>query len=127
MKPLAHNRGVLVEEPEYFGPRCFSEEAMRAFPELATALAEDAESLHAQIGTLASAGRSAITRGDGTFLERLFSFTEDVLSRTRLHPEIPNAVVISFLVPADFTASELGREAWQSLPQKLKRLLEQAI
>ena len=127
MKPLAHNRGVLVEEPEYFGPRSLSDGAVRAFPELATALAGDAESLHVQVGTLAAAGRSAITRGDRRFLERLFAFVEDVLSRPRLHPEIPNALVTSFLTPMDFDASESGREAWQSVSPKLRQLLDQAI
>jgi hypothetical protein len=54
MKPLAQNKGVLVDEPEYFGSRCSSDEAIRAFPELPAELAKDAELLHVQMGTLAS-------------------------------------------------------------------------
>ena len=127
MKPLANNKGVLVDEPDYFGPRCFSETAIRTFPELATELTQDAELLHVQMGTLASAGRRAITRGDLTFLHRLFAFLEDVLSRPRLHHEIPNAVATSFLLPVDFEVSDTGRHAWQALPQRIKHVLARAI
>lgn len=127
MKPLAQKKGVLVEEPEYFGPRCFSEAATLAFPELATELARDAELLHVQMSILASAGRGAITRGDITFLNRLFAFLEDVLSRPRVHHEIANAVATSFLLPADFEVSDTGWQAWQSLPQSIKDVLAQTI
>jgi hypothetical protein len=126
MKPLGENKGVLVEEPDYFGARCFSEQAINAFPELAPELTRDAELLHVQMGTLASAGRAAMQRGDTAFLQRLFMFLEDVLSRQRLHHEIPNAVQISFLLPADFDVSDTGRQAWQSLPEKVRRVLERA-
>jgi hypothetical protein len=126
MKPLGGNKGVLVEEPDYFGPRCFSEQAISAFPELAPELTRDAELLHVQMGTLASAGRTAIRRGDTPFLDRLFVFIQDVLSRPRLHHEIPNAVVTSFLLRADFDQSATGREIWRRLPEKLRGLLERA-
>jgi len=126
MKPLAHKKGVLVEEPEYFGPRCFSEEAIKAFPELIAELSIDAELLHVQMGTLASSGRVAIERGNAAFLRRLFAFLDDVLSRARLRHEIENAVATSFLLPADFEGSETGRQAWQSLPEKLRRMLERS-
>ena len=105
----------------------FLRQAVRAFPELASALTRHSESLHVQIGELASAGRSALVRGDNAFLQRLFGFMEDVLSRPRLHPEIPNAVVTSFLTPTDFEAPDIGVDAWQTVPQRLKHLLAQAI
>jgi hypothetical protein len=126
MTPLGRNKGVLVEEPDYFGPRCFSQEAINAFPELATELAQDPELLHVHMGTLASAGRAAIQRGDAAFVRRLFAFLDDVLSRDRLHHEIPNAVATSFLLPADFEHSDTGRELWRSLPEKVRRILERA-
>jgi hypothetical protein len=126
MKPLAQKKGVLVEEPDYFGPRCFSQEAIRAFPELAQELTRHAELLHVQMGALASAGRAAIAHRDIAFLDRLFTFVEDILSRPRLHHEIPNAVANSFLLPADFDSSDTGRQVWQSLPEKVRRVLDRA-
>lgn len=116
-----------MEEPEYFGSRCFSEEAIRQFPELATELTQQADLLHGQMGILKSSAHTAIERGELVFLRRLFAFFEDVLSRQRVHPEIENAVAISFLLPADFEASETGRQVWQSLPDRLKHVLLRAI
>ena len=115
-----------MEEPEYFGPRCFSDEVIRCFPELATDLRRDAELLHVQMGSLASLARAAIERGDLPFLRRVFVFLEDVLSRPRVHPEIENAVATSFLLPADFETSETGRQVWHSLPERLKHVLQRA-
>lgn len=127
MRKLAKSKGVLTEEPDYFGPRCFSEEAIKQFPELTAELVRDAELLHVQMGTLASSARAAIERGDLAFLRRLFAFLEEVLSRPRLHPEIENAVEISFLLPADFEGSVVGKQMWQSLPEKLKNVLQQEL
>lgn len=115
-----------MEEPEYFGPQCFSDEVIRQFPELAAELTQDAQLLHVQMGTLKSSAHTAIERGDLAFLRRVFAFLEDVLSRPRVHPEIGNAVATSFLLPADFEASETGRQAWESLPERLKHVLHNA-
>ena len=100
MKFLPLNKGVLVEEPEYFGPRSFSEEAVARFPELAAQFAPDAGSIHVQMGTLASAARAALESGDTALLSRVFEFLAEILARQRVHPEIENAVAISFLDPA---------------------------
>ena len=116
-----------MEEPEYFGPRSFSDAAIRHFPELAAELGQDAALLHVQMGVLASSARTAIERGDVTFLRRLFAFLDDVLSRQRVHPEVENAVATSFVMPADFEVSETGRQMWQSLPERLKHVLQRAV
>ena len=116
-----------MEEPEYFGARCFSDEAIKQFPELAAELRHDAELLHVQMGTLKSSAHAAIERGDLAFLRRVFAFLEDVLSRQRVHHEIENAVATSFLMPADFEVSETGRQAWQSLPERVKHVLQRAV
>jgi hypothetical protein len=123
MKQLAKSKGVLMEEPEYFGARCFSDEAIRRFPELATELAQDVELLHVQMGTLASAARSAFETGDTALARRVFDFLDEILARQRLHPEVENAMATSFMLPADFEASETGRQMWQSLPERLRHVL----
>jgi len=118
---------MMVEEPEYFGPKSFSREAIVNFPELAVDLQHDAELLHVQMGTLASWARTAIERADAASLRRLFAFLEEVLSRPKLHHEIRNAPATSFLAPADFEISECGRQAWGSLPERLKNVLQKAV
>jgi hypothetical protein len=126
MKPLPQNHGILAEEPEYFGARCFSEEAVARFPELAAQLTPDAGSLHLQMGTLGSATRVAIETGNAAFFTRVFNFLSDILTRPRLHPEVENAVALSFLTPADLQRSDSGRRAWLSLPERLKHALQNA-
>ena len=116
-----------MEEPDYFGPKSFSRESIEHFPEIATELERDRELLHVQMGTLACSARTAMERGDVTFLRRLFAFLEDILARPKLHYEIRNAVEASFLVPADFEASTCGREMWASLPEKLRNALLRAV
>ena len=127
MKPLAKSKGVLLEEPEYFGRRCFSAEAIRRFPELTTELTRDGELFHVQMGTSAFSARTAIERGDPAFPHRMFAFLEDVLSLPQALPEIQNAVATSFLLPADFDASETGRQVWKSLPERVKHVLQRAV
>ena len=116
MKSLAQNKGVLVEEPEYFGARCFSEEPVARFPELTAQLAHDAGNIHVPMGTLASAVRAALESG----------FLAEILARQRLNPEIENAVAISFLAPAEFEQSDAGRRARLLLPERLKHMLRSA-
>ena len=124
MKPLGDNKGVLVEEPEYFGVRSFSQQAIAAFPELSAELTQEVELLHVQMGTLASAGRAAMQRGETAFLQRLFAFLDDILSRQRLHHGIPTAAATSFLLRSDFEHSDTGEQMWQSLPRRLYDLLD---
>ena len=115
-----------MEEPEYFGARCFCAEAIKQFPELAGELAKDANLLHVQMGTLACSARTAIECGDIVLLRRVLAFLEEVLSRQRIHPDIKAAVATSFLLPADFEASETGKQAWRSLPDRLRHVLNTA-
>jgi len=126
MKSLPQNKGVLLEEPEYFGPRCFSEKAVARFPELSAQLTHEAGNIHGQICTLASAARAAFESADTALLSRVFEFLAEILARQRLHPEIENAVAISFLEPAEFEQSDAGRRAWLLLPERLKRILRSA-
>lgn len=116
----------MIEEPEYFGPKSFSDAAVQHFPELSE-LKEDADLLDVQMGVLAASGRAAIERGDMAFLRRLFAFLEDALNRPKLHHEIPRAVRTTFLTPGDFERSQSGSEAWALLPEKLKHALQKAV
>src|SRR5438045_1867653 len=126
MKLLPEHRGVLLEEPDYFGARCFSKHAVARFPEISAELLSDSGLLHVQMSALASLARTAIASGDTPLLSRIFIFAEEVLSHPRLHPEVENAVWISFLTHEDFEQSDAGRRAWDLLPVKLTHILQRA-
>jgi hypothetical protein len=117
MKPLPNHRGILLEEPEYFGDRCFSDAVLQTFPEI-TALREGG--LHIQITSLAEAARMAIAANDSVFLARTFTFLETILTTPRLHPEVENAVAISFLAQGDFENAQWASEL---VPEALKRII----
>jgi hypothetical protein len=126
MKILANGKGILEQEPDYYGPKSFHDEAFSKFPELLGDL-DESSGLHVLVASLATAGRSAMETGNASFLDRLFTFSESVLLREKLHPEIRNALLISFLVPEDFERSEAGRKVWARLPERTKHVLQQAI
>ena len=123
MKPLPDKKGVLLQEPEYFGAQCFSAEAVARFPELAARLVCDAGQIHLQMGALASVARDAIESDDFALASRLFAFLSDTLARERLHHEVENAIAISFLEPSEFEQPGRWREALRLLPETLKRVL----
>lgn len=124
MRTLAHQNGVILEEPEYFGSRCFAKEASSAFHELAAELNSRTEDIHAQVSILRAAACEAIERGDLGLLEKVFEFLDHVLAQPNLHPEIENAIAISFLSPNEFERSENGTLAWARLPERLKRVVQ---
>jgi hypothetical protein len=126
VKALPENKGVLLQEPDYYGAQRFSAEAAARFPEFSTELLSDSCLLHVQMGTLASLAHAAIASSDTSLLHRIFDFIEEVLRRPRLHPEVENAVEISFLTRSDFDQSDAGRRAWTLLPQRLQHLLRRA-
>jgi len=126
MKTLANGKGILAQEPDYYGPKAFRDEALGKFPELMHDF-DESSGLHGLAASMATAGRSAIENGDSAFLDRLFIFLESVLLREKLHPEIKNALVISFLVPEDFERSEVGRHVWARLPERIRYVLRQAV
>src|SRR5437588_7907453 len=123
MKPLPDKKGVLLQEPEYFGALGFSAEAVARFPDLAPQLARDVGQIHLQMGTLASVSRDAIESDDFALASRLFAFLSGILSRERLHHEVENAIAISFLAPAEFEQSGRWRQALALLPEALKNVL----
>jgi hypothetical protein len=125
MKPLADKKGVLVEEPEYFGAQSFSAEAAGRFPELISQLALEAGRVHVQMGTLASAVRAGVDSGDLALASRVFTFLSEILSKKRLHPELQNAIAISFLAPFEFEQPGRWTEAWALMPKPLQNALRE--
>jgi len=46
-----------------------------------------------------------------------------LLDRTDLDPEIPNAIAISFVEPEALQATSQGRQLWQEMPERVRRLV----
>jgi hypothetical protein len=122
MKTLRDGRGELLEEPDYYGPRSLLTDACQAFPELRSDpdITIGTHVLMAAIGRLTM---DAIAAENVDLARSILTFLDDVLRRPRLHPEIPNAVAISFIEPARFQASALGHQVWKSMPDSIRDLL----
>ena len=112
-----------MEEPEYFGVRTFLRAALERFPELADD--PDIETgIHVAMAALGRLAMGALRSGNADRARAAASFLETVLETPRLDPEIPNAVTLSFLEPADLKAFQAGREFLDSMPQSLRRLVD---
>ena len=106
-----------------YGNPEFSRDVMARFPELREALEENAERLHVQMGTLASAVRSAIESGDQQFPVRVCAFLADAVEQPRANPEIENAVAISFVEAYELRESKIGQRVLAWMPERVRRIL----
>ena len=50
-------------------------------------------------------------------------FLDRLLSLTDLHPEIPNAIALSFVEPESLQASTMGRQLWSEMPTPIRNLV----
>ena len=107
----------------YGGPT-FEAEARERLPEID--LSDCDRAVHLVMGRLAKAGREAIRSGDLQLLQRLFEFVASAAGRPDANGEIENAVVISFLEPADF-AGPHGAAARDLVPVRLRALIDEAV
>jgi len=125
MKILRDARGELLEEPDYYGPRSFLADACQTFPELHSDpdITIGTHILMAAIGRLTM---HAVAAGNVGLAQSIFMFLDQVLRRAPLHPEIPNAVAISFLDPGQLQTSSIGRQIWKSMPDSIRDLLDPA-
>jgi len=105
---LPDHKGVLLEEPEYFGEHTLCREACRRFPGLGEALIEEKNSMHGQVHVLALEVKTAIKENAAARALEPFLFLEWVLNQQRLHSEIENAVAQSFVAPSEMRSSSLG-------------------
>lgn len=122
MKLLPDDGGQLVEEPEYFGERTFLKAAMARFPQLASD--PDLElGVHLSMAALARLAWGALRSGDIGQARAVVDFLDEVLATPRLHPEIRNAVAVSFLEPSELATFEAGGEFLNSMPPSVRHLL----
>lgn len=122
MALLPDHQGRLLEEPEFFGERTFLKSVLERFPEL---LHEpDIEiGIHLSMAALGRLAVSALRVGDTNRAHATVEFLEGVLRSPRLHPEIRNAVTISFVDSGELGAFEEGRRFLDSMPATVRGLL----
>jgi hypothetical protein len=119
---LPDDQGRLLEEPEYFGERTFLKNAVQRFPELA----EDPDikiGIHLSMAALGRLAVRAVREGDTKRAHATIEFLDEVLRSPRLHPEIPNAVAISFVDPVELSTFHEGRRFLESMPATIRDLL----
>jgi hypothetical protein len=120
--PLSGGQGVLLEM--YDGEQ-FSRDAIASFPELRAELVQNAGLLHVQMGTLATAVRKGIASGDLVLASQVCVFLDTLLANPRAHPEIENAVAISFVEAAELRNTSVGRLFLDQLPARIREILLQ--
>jgi len=108
LRELADHKGVLLEEPEYFGEHTLCRAAVRRFPGLREMLLDEQDSVHGQLYILAREVETGIRENTAARALEPFLFLEWVLSQERLYSEIEVAVAISFVVPRVLRSSSLG-------------------
>ena len=122
MALLPDEQGRLPEEPEYFGERTFLKNAVQRFPELADD--PDIEiGIHLSMAALGRLAVRAVREGDTNRAYATVEFPEEVLRTPNLHPEIRNAVAISFVDAAELSAFQEGRRFLDSMRATIRDLL----
>jgi hypothetical protein len=122
MKRLADGKGVLLEEPDYFGEKCFLAAASARFPELQKALKED-PGVHGAMWTLAKATMAAVAVADLARVHEVFAFLEDILKKPRLDPEIPNAIAASYVGISELSETAVGRSVVEQMPASIHNVI----
>jgi hypothetical protein len=122
MALLPDEQGRLLEEPEYFGERTFLKEVVRRFPELADD--PDIEiGIHLTMAALGRLAVHAIREGNTTRAQTTIQFLVEVLQKPRVHPEVRNAMAISFVDPEELGTFQAGRQFLDSMPASIRDLL----
>ena len=122
MKRLPNEGGRLIEEPDYFGERAFLREVLERFPQLADDPVVEM-GIHLSMAALGRLTLSALRQGDVNGASAAVEFLAGILANPRLHPEIRNAISISFLEPRDLATFQAGRDFWDAMPPSVRQLL----
>jgi hypothetical protein len=123
LRELPDQKGVLLEEPEYFGPHSLCRAACKQFPGLGERLLQERDSVHGQAAILAREVMAAVAEHAVRRAVELFVFLERVLKQPRVHSEIENLVAISFVVPEELRGSRVGAEVLAGANREAPRVL----
>lgn len=104
---------LCIKENVVYGTSEFSKDVIEKFGEDIPFVVEDENLLHPQMGFLACAIEEESPRTSD-----ILSFVESLLVREDLHPEIENAIVISFVELDKF------KELSLSIPPRINNILQ---
>lgn len=108
-----------VDEPE------FRRLLLRHFPQVAEEIRDDAGLVHLEMAALERLANRAIKSGDLAMLKRVYEFVSDMARhQSELHPDVINAIHVSFVEGLSFTSRVHGEEAKKLLPPVLAQMWE---
>lgn len=114
----------MLEEPEYFGQQTFIAAMAERFPMLRNDPDIDI-GVHIAMGALARLTMDAIRNRNRTLIRQVFEFLDNTLARPSLHPEITNAIAVSFIQRSQLLATEFGTTTWELAPRAVRELIVQ--
>ena len=116
---LADGKGVLVES---FDDSHLRSSLLAAFPELAADI-DPEESCYGVMATLDRAITELLHSRHDARAQAIVSFVDSLLDRRNLHPDIRNAIQVSFIEYETLSGTTAGRMLWEHVPERLRQLL----
>jgi hypothetical protein len=127
MKRLANNAGVMLEEPDdIYGEQSFSRDAIKRFGSLSNELVDHQPQLHLQMSVLATLTIEALETGNDELAKSILNFLDEVIGHVPISSEIPNAVAISFVLPAQIREAAGTENALAMVPERVLLILQSA-
>lgn len=93
---------------------------LKNFPELYEEIEDDEGLVHLEMGALEGLANSCIKSGDMDNLKRVYEFVSELCRNEKeLHPDIINAINVSFLEGLSFENEKFGEGGKKLLPPNL--------
>lgn len=111
--------------PDLIDQKRFKVLVISRFPEFKESLENEDNLglLHLEMASFRRFAQQHIDKGEFEGLKDIFDFLEGILDR--IHPDVQNAIYVSFLENFDFEATENDRKARSLLPPKLTKMLKE--
>ena len=103
--------------------KCFRELLIVFFPEIETDIEDDEVILHMEMSALERLANQYIKSGNFTGLNRTYDFIGDLARHQKdVHPDVINAMNVSFLEGLDFENENNGEKAKELMPRVLLQM-----
>jgi hypothetical protein len=111
---------MIVPFENHVDKKEFRKLLLHHFPELAEEIRDDAGLVHLEMGALERLANISINSGDFDCLKRTYEFVGDLARHQKeVHPDVANAVHVSFLEGLNFGNKLYGEKAKALLPAVL--------
>jgi hypothetical protein len=108
-----------VDEPE------FRRLLMKHFPELSEEIEDDEGLIHMQMGSLENMANRCIKAGELHYLKNIYEFIDDLARhQCEVHPDVINAINVSFLEGLNFENKSHGEAAKSMLTPAMRKMWE---